>query len=147
MHEQFTHLTSQSQQAEAAQTERALDTFFDSISSDYGDVYGKGAMRTLPPDSTARKERLEFYRKMSALELAEQYDNRQPMERSEVLKRVLAYRHHDKIKETARKEVEQKVAARSKQSLARAAGQQTKPLTARERAMQYAAENSARLRT
>lgn len=145
MHEQFSQLTGQAKQAEAVQVERELDTFFESLGDEYGELYGKGTIRSLPQDSTAVKERREFYREMRALELADAHQNRPPMARAEMQKRVLASLHPDKIEQSVRHKLTQKIGERKSQTIARPAGKHTKPQTEDEKALQFLRQNVPKL--
>jgi hypothetical protein len=146
-HDYVQFITSQSQQAEAAQVEQELDTFFDSLGDEFGEVYGKGPIRQLSESAPQRAKRIEFVQKMRALEYADaNTPNRRPMARKEMLGRVQAFLHPDILKQTARKEIESKVKARSQQSLERPSGKNGKAATRRERAIAYAEEHSKYLR-
>lgn len=146
IHEHFQGFTRQQQAEQAERVTREADTYFDSLGPEAQAIYGKGSINSLDPNGAQFKARQELWVDAQGLMYADQAAGRPQQPLSNVLGRVFNARHADLIKQAARKEVEQKVKDRAKQSISRPAGKNGKALSGRDKAMAYAEEMSKHLR-
>jgi len=92
----------------------AMEDFFVGITEQYGDVYGKGSSLEMAEDSPELQARMTLWNEANAI-----YEGRRARgmktNREDCRKDALSLLQADRIKETARKELEEKVVKRSKQ--------------------------------
>lgn len=124
LNEQFTQITSR-QQAEAhAEFTREMDTFFTKLGDEFTDVFGKGDLKSLLPNSPQWTSRQQLVEEMELLRWVDAQANRPRSPDSLLAQRALNALHPDKLKATVRKELNSQVSQRRSQALARTAGRQ-----------------------
>lgn len=130
-------LTSQQQrqlQEQAAQEDRAIESWFGELGDDYAEMFGKGSLAQLTPEIAA--VRIDVVN--DAFELA-QLDaklGRPPQDLTSLLSRALHSRFPEKQSEITRKQIAESVQSRRKQAISRPSSRNGKPVTGRDKAIQ-----------
>lgn len=126
LHQQINETTGQTQAEEYARFHQEMDAFFTGLGDEFRDVFGKGEMRTLSPNSPESTARNALVEEMHALRIADARLNRPQSSWKELQQRALHTLHGDKIKSIARREINEKIKNRRGKAISRPAGRQTK---------------------
>ena len=97
--------------------EAETDAFFDSISKDYGDLFGKGPIRELTPDLQRARQELVAYKTM--LDQADWQMGRAPASHTVGMNRAIRALYGERQAQQIRNQVSQQVQARRSQGTAR----------------------------
>jgi hypothetical protein len=112
-----------------------MDSFFDGLGEEFGDLFGKGPVRLLAQGSPELSNRSKLLEEMRVLDIADAQANRPRQSYKDLAQRAVRSLHYDRIKTSARKEVEKTLKERQGQQLNRASGFHGKQQSKRDAAL------------
>lgn len=132
------HMEQQSVIAQGQRFEADMDEQFESISKDYGDIFGKGPIRELAPEIKGKRQELAAY--MTQLEQIDLQVGRPPVPMKQNFQRALRVMYGDRQAKAIRNQVSQEIAARRTQQISRPTARNSAPLNPEDAAARRADE-------
>lgn len=117
------------QQAVLAQGQRfeaEMDDQFETIAKDYGDIFGKGPIRELPPEVKGKRQELAAY--MTQLEQIDLQVGRPPVPMKQNFQRALRVLYGDRQAKAIRNQVAREVETRRSQQISRPTARTSAPI-------------------
>lgn len=118
--------------------EQELDSFFDSLGTEYRDVFGQGRMRSIDPKSKEAQSRLRLAEELDAIAAGDAKAGRKLDAFDKLAKRALRSAFGDVVEKVTQKKITSQVNQRKGQALSRPTQRGAKPVSGDQAAASFA---------
>lgn len=135
--EQVSAIVNWAQLQEAKRAEETIDEWFQELSEDYSDLFGKGSLDDLAPTAEAANNRRKLVQEALAYGNVDVQLGRTPGSLKANLRRALNARHQEKTVQVAKREISREAQAKRGKAIAKPGGSQKPAKAPRQAAVDF----------